>query len=184
MLAGYFGGCDHAAIAPTWASCGKPQTMSPMAKTPGSAVSWASLTLMRPRSSSMWVFSTPMFEVRAGAAYGYQNLFCFLGLRLAVGVGEGDVDARFGLFDLLDFGAGIDVDAALFEEARDLFRKLFVLYWNHAGQELEDGDLCAKGAEERAELHADCARADDNQRLGRLVEGKNFDVGQDAVVRP
>ena len=51
-------------------------------------------------------------------------------------------------FDLLDFGAGVDVDAALLEEARDLLGDLFVLDRNHARQKFEDGDFGAEAAED------------------------------------
>ena len=47
-----------------------------------------------------------------------EDLLGFLDLRLAVGVGVGDFHASFGLLDGLDFGACVDVDAALLEEPR------------------------------------------------------------------
>jgi hypothetical protein len=52
-----------------------------------------------------------------GAAYGYEDFVGFLDLGFAVLVGEGYFDSGFGLFDLFDFGAGVDVDAAFFELA-------------------------------------------------------------------
>ena len=56
-----------------------------------------------------------MLSVRGRAAYGDEDFVGFLDLGFAVLVGEGDFDAVFGLLDLFDFGAGVDVDAALFE---------------------------------------------------------------------
>ena len=79
--------------------------MSPMAKMPGSAVCWASSTLTKPRSSSILVFSMPTFSRARRAADGDENLFGFLHLRLAVGVGPGDLDAGFGLLDFFNFGS-------------------------------------------------------------------------------
>jgi hypothetical protein len=67
------------------------------------------------------------------AAHGDEDLFGFLDLRLSVGVGIGDLDAGFGLLDLFDFGACVDVDAALFEEARQFFRDLLVFDGDDAG---------------------------------------------------
>ena len=43
-------------------------------------------------------------------------------------------------------------------------------------------DLGAEAAEDGAELDAHRAGADDDERLGRLLEGEDFDVGEDAVV--
>ncbi len=103
-------------------------------------------------------------------------------LRLAVRVGEGHLYAVLGLLHLLNSCAGVHVDAALFEEARNLLGNFLVLDRNHARQKFENGHLCAEGAEERAEFHAHSARADDDERFRNLVHCEDFDVGQDAVV--
>ncbi len=63
-----------------------------------------------------------------------------------------------------------------------LLRDFLVFDGNHAGQELDDGDFGAEGAEQGAELHAHRARANDDQRLGHLLHGQDFDVGEDAAV--
>ncbi len=101
---------------------------------------------------------------------------------LAVGVGIGDADAVLGLLHFLDPRAGIHVDAALLEQAGQLLRNFLVFHGNHAGQELDDGDFGAEGAEQGAELHAHRARANDDQRLGHLLHGQDFDVGENAAV--
>ena len=80
----------------------------------------------------------PTLAVRGRAADGDQNLLGFLLCGLAVGGGPGDFDAGFGLLDLLHFAAGVDVDAALFEEARELFGDVFVFDGHDAGQEFDD----------------------------------------------
>ena len=73
-----------------------------------------------------------------GAAYGDEDFFGFLFDWLAVGVGPGDLDAGGGLFDLFDLGAGVDVDAALFEEAGELLGDLLVFRGHDARQEFDD----------------------------------------------
>ena len=57
--------------------------------------------------------------VAGGAAYGDENFFRFLYLGLAVDVGVADLHAGSGLLYLFNFGAGVYVDAALLEEARE-----------------------------------------------------------------
>jgi hypothetical protein len=117
-----------------------------------------------------------------GPAHGNQHLFGFLHLGLAVDVSKGHLHAGLGFLHLLNFGAGVHVDAALLEEARQFLGNFLVLDRNHARQKLDDGHLSAEGAEERAELHAHRARANDDQRLGHPLQSQNFDVGEDAAV--
>ena len=130
----------------------------------------------------MRVFSMPTSCGARCAAHGDENFLGFLIRRLAVGVGPGDFDAGFGLLDFLDFGAGVDVDAALFEDAREFLGNLFVFGRHDARQEFDDGDLGAEAAEDGGELDAHRARADDDEGFGHLGDGENFDVGEDAVV--
>ena len=52
---------------------------------------------------------------------GSEYLLGLLDLGLAVGVGKGHLDAGFGFLDGLNLGAGIHIDAALFEEPCQLF---------------------------------------------------------------
>ena len=115
-----------------------------------------------------------------GATNGDEDFFGLFDLRLAVGVHECDFDAGRGLFDFFDFGAGVDVDAAFFEEACEFFGDFFVFNGGDAGEELEDGDVGAEAAEDGAELEADGACADDDEGFGRLGEGEDLDVGEDA----
>jgi hypothetical protein len=96
--------------------------------------------------------------VGAGAAAdGDENLFGFLGLLLASGVGVDDFGAGGGLFDLLDLAGDVDVDAALFVLAGEFFGDLFVFDVHDAGKGFDDGDLCAEAVEDGGELDTDCA---------------------------
>ena len=88
--------------------------------------------------------------------------------------------AVFSIFSTL--ASGVDVDAALFEEAGELLGDLFVFRGHDARQEFEDGDLGAEAAEDGAELDADGAGADDDEGFRHLGDGEDFDVGEDAVV--
>ena len=124
----------------------------------------------------------PTFAVLRRAAYGDQNFVGFLLLRLGVGVGPGNHHAGVGLLDLFYLAADVYVDAAFLEEPCEFLGDLFVLDGNRARQVLENRDLRAEAAEDGAEFHAHGARADHDQRLGRLAHRQDFDVGEDAVV--
>ncbi len=113
------------------------------------------------------------------AAHSHQHLLGFFLDLLAVGGREGHLRAGLRLLDLLDLRAHVDVDAALLEGPRQLLADLFVFVGHHARQELDDGDLRAEAAEDRAELHAHGACADDRQRLRNLLQRENLDIGQD-----
>ena len=96
--------------------------------------------------------------------------------------GPGDFDAGVGLFDLFDLGARVDVDAALFEDAGELFGNFFVFGGHEAREKFDERDFGAEAAEDGAELDADCAGADDNEGLRHLGDGEHFNVGEDAIV--
>ena len=117
------------------------------------------------------------------AAHRDQDFFRLLDDLFAVGGGVGDLDAGFGLLDLLELGADIDVDAALLEEAGELLADLLVLGGNQAGKVLDDGDFAAEAVEDGPELHAHRARADDDHRFRDRRDGEDLHIGQDAVVR-
>ncbi len=117
-----------------------------------------------------------------GAAHGDEDFFGFLFDGLAVGGGPGDFDAGVGLFDFLDLRAGVDVDAALLEDARELLGDFFVFGRHEAREEFDERDFGAEAAEDGAELDAYGAGADDDEGFGHLGDGENFDVGEDAVV--
>ena len=120
--------------------------------------------------------------MRGRAAYGDENFLGFLFDRFAVSAGPGDFDAGFGPLDFFDLGASVDVDAAFFEDAREFFGNLFIFGRHDARQELDQRDLGAEAAEDGAELDADGAGADDDERFRHLRNGEHFDVGEDAVV--
>ena len=150
---------------------------------PGSAVSCASLTLINPRSSSTLVLSRPTSCSARGAAHGDENLFGFLLDGLAVCADPRHLHASFGLFNLFDLCAGVDVDAALLEDAREFLRNFFVFGRDHARQELDNRDLGAEAAEDGTELYAYGAGANHDERFGHLGHREHFDVGKDAIVR-
>ena len=81
-----------------------------------------------------------------GAAHGDQNLLGLLFDLLAVGAGPGDLHAGVGLLDLFDLRAGVHVDAALFEYAREFLRDLFIFGRHEARQELDQRHLSAEAA--------------------------------------
>ena len=116
------------------------------------------------------------------AADGDEDFLSFFLDGLAGGGGPGDFDAGGRLLDLLDFAAGVDVDAALFEEACEFLGYFFVFGRHDARQEFNNRDFGSVAAEDRGELDADCAGADDEEGFRYLGDGENFDVGEDAVV--
>ena len=86
------------------------------------------------------------------------------------------------VFSIFDLGPGVDVDAALFEDARQFLRNLIVFGRHEARQEFYQRDLGSEAAEDGAEFDADGARANDDERFRHLRYGEYFDVGEDAVV--
>jgi len=88
-------------IAPTWASCGSPATMSPMAKTPGSAVSLRAVHLHKPALQLDLRLLHADVPGSRRTPTATQNLFSFFNLDTAVRVGEGHLHAARGLLHLL-----------------------------------------------------------------------------------
>ena len=64
--------------------------------------------------------------------------------------------------------AGQRLDALLLERLLELRRHRFIFDRHEPRQQLDDGDLAAEPAEDRGELHADGAAAQDDQRLRHL----------------
>ena len=115
------------------------------------------------------------------AAYGDQNFLRFDLLLLAVD-GNRDGDAGLRFLDLVDFRAGVEVDAALAIDARQFLRDFFIFHRNQARQHFDDRDFAIERTIDRSELHAHRARSDDHQRLRNFFQAEDFDVGQNAVV--
>ena len=89
--------------------------------------------------------------------------------RLAVfaGVGHGD---RVAVVDnRLDLGRGEDLDAVVLVLLGDLFRHVGIFVRQRAIEEFDDRDLDAVVRQHVREFHADCAGADDDDRLGQLA---------------
>ena len=135
---------------------------------------------MNSRSGLIFVFSRPMFCRARLAADGDQNFFGFDLLLLAFG-GDGDGDSRLRLLDFVDLRAGVEVDAALAIDARQLFRNFFVFHRHQARQHFDDRHFAIERPVDRSELNSHRARADNDQRLGKFFQAQNFDVCQDAV---
>src|ERR1051326_2450036 len=73
---------------------------------------------------------------------------------------------------------GEDVDALLLEDARELLRHFFVLDREEERHDLDDRHLRAEAREDRGELAADRARADDEHRLRHVLQFEDV-VGVD-----
>ncbi len=123
-------------------------------------------------------FQTDVLGARL-AADGDQDSLGFDFLRFAVHA-EVYGDPGLALFDFVDFGASVEVDAALAIDPRQLLGDFFVFDGNQARQHFDEGDFCAEGTEDGSEFDADRSRADNHQRLGNLLKRENLDVGQDA----
>src|ERR1700722_1597608 len=114
------------------------------------------------------------------AADGDQDFFGFDFL-LGTGDGDGDRDSGFRFFYFVDFGAGVEVDAALAVDASEFFGDFFVFDGNQARQHFDDGHFAVKRAVDRGELHAYCSSADDDQGFWKVFQAEDFDVGENAV---
>src|SRR5690349_15512830 len=126
------------------------------------------------------LFQADVFGVGL-AANSDEDLLRFQFLLLAIS-GKGDGHAGLGFLYLLHLGAGVEVDTALAIGAGQFLGNVLVLHRHHARQHFQDGDLGVKGAVNGGELHAHGARAHNDEGLGNIFDGKNFDVGEDARV--
>ena len=115
------------------------------------------------------------------AADSHQHLLRFDLLLLAVDR-ERNRDAVLRLLDFLDLGVDESVDAALAINPHQLLRNLFVFHRNVARQHFQNGHIRAERFVNAGELHAHRARANDDQRLGNIVQAQHLDVGQDAII--
>ena len=70
------------------------------------------------------------------AAYRHQNLLRFLHHLLAVRTGEGHLHPVIGLLDLLHLGAGVGIDAALAEDARQFLAHVLIFVGNQRGEDI------------------------------------------------
>ena len=98
---------------------------------------------------------------------------------LGVLVGNGDVVAVVG--DGLDSGGGQDLHAELLVLLGDLLGDVDVFVGEHAVEELDDRHVDAVVGEHVAELHADRARADDDDGAGQIAGEDLGLVGDDVV---
>ena len=114
------------------------------------------------------------------AADGDQN---FLGFDLLLLAFDRDRDgnSRFRLLDFVDLRAGVEVDAALAEDAGQFLRDFFVFHGNQPRQHFDDRDLAIERAIDRSELDSDRSCANNHKRLRNLFQAENFDVGEHAV---
>ena len=116
------------------------------------------------------------------AAYGDQNFIGFDLLWLAI-YRKGHGDSGLRLLDLLDLGSGMKIDAALAIHAGQFLGDVFVFDGNQPRQHFENGDFGVEGAEDRGELHAYGAGADNHQGFRNFFQTENLDVGKDLRIR-
>ena len=136
---------------------------------------------MKPRSSSTLVFSRPIFSVfglrpTATSSFSASRTSCLPSL-----VGQRELDAFAGLLDVLGARAGLDADLLLLEVALQFLRDVLVFHRHDARQHFDDRHVRAEALEDRRELDAHRARADDRQALGDGGEIQDLDVGQDEL---
>ncbi len=117
-----------------------------------------------------------------GEADGGEELVCFEDLLVAtLRRGDGHLDARTGVFDLLDLGASEDLDPHLLVVLGEFLRDLLILGRDHSVEELDHGDLGAVLTEHIGEFGADGAGTADDDGGGDLVGEDLFLVGHDVV---
>src|SRR5271170_4452204 len=125
-------------------------------------------------------FEADVFGARL-AADGDQDFFGVDFWLFAVG-GDGNGDARFRPFDLVDFCAGVEVDVALAVDAGEFLGNFFVFDRDQAGQHFDDCDFGVERAVDRGEFDADGSGANDHDRLRELFQTQDFDVGENTIV--
>ena len=136
---------------------------------------------MNSRSGLIFVRSRPTFCGARLAADGDKNFIRF-NLLLFTFRGNRYGHAGLRLLHLVDLGAGVEVDAALAEYAREFLGNFFVLHGNQARQHFDDRHLCVERAVDRRKLHAHRARTHNHNRLWKLFQAEDLNVSQDAVV--
>ena len=127
------------------------------------------------------VFQPDVLRVRR-ASNRHKQLVRFDRVLLAVGERGGDAYALADFVHLLDLRAGLDANAGLLEDALEFLGDLFVFHGHDARQHLEDGDLRPHAVEDRGELHAHRAGADDRQRFRHRRHVQDLDVGEDVAI--
>ena len=105
-------------------------------------------------------FETDVLRARL-AAYGDKNLFGIDLLLLAVDR-DSNCDSRFCFFYFVDSRAGVEIDAALAEDAGEFFRNFFVFDRHETRKHFDDRHFAVEGAVYRGELYADGTGADDD----------------------
>src|SRR6185436_2271298 len=100
--------------------------------------------------------------------------------RLAVGGLGLDLHRRLAGLRARDPGAGQDLDALLLERALELGRHGVILDRHQPRQQLDDRHLAAEAAEDRGELDADRAAAENDDRPGYVLEVNRFVARDDA----
>src|SRR5579863_1397404 len=91
-----------------------------------------------------------------------QNFFGINFLLFAVH-GKSDGDTGFSFFDLVYFGASVEIDAALAEGTGQFFGDFFVFDGNKARQHFENRDLTAERFVDGSEFDADRASANNDE---------------------
>ena len=95
---------------------------------------------------------------------------------------QGDLSAVSVLLDLLEEGAGVELDAALLEGTLQDLDDCGVLVRDQVGQTLNDGDVHAHSVPHGCELATNHAAAEHDSALGQVVHLQSLGGGQDAAL--
>ena len=133
---------------------------------------------MKPRSVSCTPASlSPTFSTFGARPAATRTTSDFDVLLLAAGL-DGHRDGILRRFDVRDLGAGENGDPALLERALDFLRGVGVLEGQDVRHDVDQRYLGAERVEDISELASHRAGADDDDRLGRLLENERL-VGRD-----
>ena len=102
------------------------------------------------------------------ASHGHNQPIAFQGLRLALGVGVRHLHALLGCVDLADGNAHVNGEALLGEELEGLLADGLIAGGQKLGCRLQDRDLCAQAAPDRAQLQANHTGTNHTESLRRL----------------
>ncbi len=94
---------------------------------------------------------------------------------------NGDGDASLCLLNLVNLRAGVKVNTALAEDARQFLRDFFVFNRNEPGEHFNNGHFAIERAIDRRELHSDRSCADNDDRLRNVLQAEDFNIGQHAI---